>query len=228
MERKWKKGIERRKDIKDIIDFIKVLILSVFVVTQIVVDIYLVVKTTKLPEILDEIAIRLNRVERYINYLNPGVDILRFRIDEIEKNVLSLKNEIEEEKSEAMKEKIILNPSFEDLVNFVKEDYTDKLKYEKENYKFICADFANTFIKRFREKGYYSCTAILYLKNKDNKEEIGHTIVAVNTTDKGIVFIEPMNDKIIFDLKVGDDYCEKVGWNCNTEILKISSCWEGE
>ncbi len=111
---------------------------------------------------------------------------------------------------------ITLNPTFEELVKFIKEDNTDKLEYSKD---FTCINFANTFVKRFREKGYYSCVVDIEFENT------AHAIVVVNTSDRGIVYIEPQNDKIIFDLKVGDNYCEKVGWYCNWVIKRIVDCF---
>jgi len=114
-------------------------------------------------------------------------------------------------------QKGLVNPSFEDLKKFVEEDDTDKFEWKEK--VFTCVEFTNRFIMNFAKHGYFSCHA--YVEFEDG----GHAIVAVNTTDKGIVYIEPQSDRIIFSLNAGENYCEKVGWNCEWIIQKISSCF---
>ncbi len=154
---------------------------------------------------------KITQIEFNINSLNSMMENQKSEIDKIKEDISSLRNEINR--------RIILNPSYEELLNFIQEDDTDKLPYIEENYKFVCVDFADTFVKRFREKGFYSCKTTLYF------EKVAHSIVAVNTSDYGIVYVEPQEDKVIFDLKVGDNYCQKVGLNCYERIIKISDCF---
>ena len=123
---------------------------------------------------------------------------------------------------EKVKQKGIVNPTYSDLLHFVSEDHTESKTYIEENDRFVCSDFANTFISNFYRKGYYSCMALLYF------EDGCHSIVAVNTTDEGIVYVEPQNDKIIKYLHVGDDYCSRVNWNCDWIIRNIKTCFGSE
>jgi len=76
---------------------------------------------------------------------------------------------------EKVKQKGIVNPTYSDLLHFVSEDHTESKTYIEENDRFVCSDFANTFISNFYRKGYYSCMALLYF------EDGCHSIVAVNT-----------------------------------------------
>jgi len=115
---------------------------------------------------------------------------------------------------------MIYNPTLKELKIFAKEDDTDKREYKNDT--FVCTEFTNTFVKNFAEKGYFSCITILTFENKN----IGHAIVAINTSDYGLVYVEPQSYKIIYSLEVGDNYCKKVNWNCNFIIKKISNCFE--
>jgi hypothetical protein len=146
---------------------------------------------------------------------NNSKDIknLESRIGSLSSEVSYLSSRLEELKGQ----KGLVNPSYAELVRFVAEDLTDTLVYTD---YFTCVDFANTFVKNFRNRGYYSCVAYVEF------EKSAHDLVAVNTTDKGILYVEPQNDAIIYSLKVGDNYCAKVGWNCNYIIKKLSSCFQ--
>lgn len=110
----------------------------------------------------------------------------------------------------------ITYPTLKELIDFIEEDYTDSLRYLD---NFICTDFSNTFIKNFREKGFYSCLLII-----DFEENKSHALVQVKTKDRGIVYVEPQDDKIFFNLKEGDNYCDKVDWSCDWVIEKIHHC----
>jgi uncharacterized protein YoxC len=115
------------------------------------------------------------------------------------------------------KQKGIVNPPYSELVQFIVEDRTDAMAYT--NNSFVCTDFANMFIANFKKKGYYSCFTELVF------EEGAHAIVAVNTTDRGLMYVEPQSDGIIMSLKVGENYCSKVDWDCYWEIKYIKSCF---
>jgi hypothetical protein len=141
-------------------------------------------------------------------------------IRDLENRVKIAENKISyllERYEELRRQKGLINPSYAELVEFVAEDLTDTLVYTD---YFTCVDFANTFVKNFRNRGYYSCVAYVEF------EKSAHDLVAVNTTDRGILYVEPQNDAIIYSLKVGDNYCSKVGWDCNYVIKKLSSCFQ--
>jgi len=145
---------------------------------------------------------------------------LENEVSQQEKNISKLASSIEELKSSVevlRRQKGLVNPSYYELVKFVAEDLTDSLLYTE---YFTCVDFSNTFVKNFRERGYYSCVAYVEF------EEGAHDLVAVNTTDLGLLYVEPQSDVIILSLKVGDNYCAKVGWDCDYYIKKLSSCFQ--
>jgi hypothetical protein len=144
---------------------------------------------------------------------SKDIKSLESRAGALDSEVSYLSSRLEELK----KQKGLVNPSYSELVSFVAEDLTDTLVYTD---YFTCVDFSNTFVRNFRNKGYYSCVAYVEF------EKGAHDFVAVNTTDMGVLYVEPQNDAIIYSLKVGDNYCAKVGWDCNYVIKKLSSCFQ--
>ena len=152
----------------------------------------------------------INSLYNETNKTRNNIDSLKNRIDELEYQIRRLNVKVSQ--------KGLTNPSMEELEQFIYEDDTDKKEYK--NKTFECTEFANTFVKNFAEKGYFSCVAYVLFENS------AHAIVAVNTTDYGLVYVEPQADKIIYDLNVNENYCEKLNWACNWKIEKISSCFE--
>jgi len=157
----------------------------------------------------------ISNLELQINNLEQKLRESEKRLTETQSALNSLK--------ERISRKLIVQPSYAELLNFIREDKTDELKFIEENNQFVCTDFANTFVRNFREKGFYSCTAILYFSKPPNSS---HAIVAVNTTDLGLVYVEPQTDDIIFSLKEGDNYCEKANFDCTWIIQHVKSCFQ--
>ena len=132
-------------------------------------------------------------------------------------------NELENQLESVKKSKGLLKPTYKQLKSFVLRDDTDLLEWEED---FDCTEFSNRFIDNFAKEGFFACTTELNLII--DGEEAGHIIVAVNTKDKGLYYVEPQSDFILpaDDLQVGKNYCSIVDWDCNWEITKISSCFE--
>lgn len=133
-----------------------------------------------------------------------------------------LKAEIEQLKERIKRERVVM-PSFLELTKFLEEDRTDLLEYRKN--EFNCVDFTNTFIKNFLKEGFFACETTLYIIDENGKEG-AHSLVAVNTTNLGLIFIEPQNDRILYKIEVGDDYCDLVGWDCDYKITHIKHCFK--
>jgi len=130
-------------------------------------------------------------------------------------------NQLKESIKQAKKERGLINPTFKQLKRFIRTDKTDENEW-KDDYD--CSEFSYEFVRNFAEEGYNSGTTELTLI--EDNEEFGHIIVAVNTTDKGFIFVEPQTDDIIKDINVNDDYCDLVNWDCRWIITKISSKFE--
>jgi hypothetical protein len=159
-----------------------------------------------------EITDIIEALDRKINYLsNRSSDMWNY-IYEVDNKVRDVSSKLED-----LSQKTIKAPSLQILKDFIKEDDTDKMQYVEG--KFECSDFSYRFMMNFLKKGYFSCVA--YVESEDR----AHAIVVVNTTDAGIVYVEPQYDKIIYDLEVGDNYCKKIGLNCYFPIKRIVDCY---
>ena len=126
--------------------------------------------------------------------------------------------ECERKIGELKEGEILMKPSLKELIKFLQEDKTDEMNWSEE---FDCNEFTNTFIRNFADKGYFSCAVAL-----DFEGMSAHALVAVETREGLLLYIEPQDDFIIESLEIGDNYCEKVNWNCELIIKKISSCFE--
>jgi len=61
------------------------------------------------------------------------------------------------------------------------------------NHSFVCVDFTNELIKELLlKRGVQACQANIYFKAPTN-----HAFLAVNTSDEGIIYVEPQNDNIL-------------------------------
>ncbi len=113
---------------------------------------------------------------------------------------------------------ILRDPTYGEMLDFIKMDRTDKNKYS-ENY--TCINFAAD-VKNNAFKAGYRC-GLVYIRFP----EFAHTIVAFNTTDHEIVFIEPQFDDIVI-LEIGKSYSELNGYETppfNDTILYYIIIW---
>jgi hypothetical protein len=92
------------------------------------------------------------------------------------------------------------DPTYLEVVRFIREDNTDEHEYVEENY--VCTDFVADFKRNAMERG-IRCIAVSL-----KFPETGHMIVAFETIDKGLVYVEPQHDIIIEELEIGQEY-----WN---------------
>jgi cell division protein FtsB len=125
-----------------------------------------------------------------------------------------------EQKIESMSA-IDYNPTFNE-VKEVLRNYENYKEYDEEEYN--CVDYSQALVKEFQENKIYSCLTNMYLSGT-----YGHINVAVETSDKGVIYIEPQDETIIYELNSGDDYCDKVGWYCEEDDWKINhlkSCFD--
>jgi len=170
----------------------------------------------------------INTYKSAINEYKKNNSYLQTNLSEIQTNFFNFRkryNQLSEKYSELKNQNLnlksqkgLINPTYEELWDFVITDKTNNLEWSK---RFDCTEFSNRFVKNFAEKGFFSCTTELTFNNGK-----GHIIVAVKT-DRGLYFVEPQTDYIIKDneLQVGRNYCNIVNWDCNWKITKISSCY---
>ena len=76
-----------------------------------------------------------------------------------------------------------IDPTYSELVNFIKKDKTDQIQYSDD---FVCADYAELVHNNAEANGIK--TAWVAISFYDNDE--GHALNAFNTLDKGLVYID--------------------------------------
>lgn len=107
--------------------------------------------------------------------------------------------------------------SYSDVNEFVMEDGT----YEKEvTEDYVCEDFSNDLVGNALSAGIPACTVFI------GHSKGSHSLVAFNTTDKGVVFLEPQTGEFVVGLEEGEDYCSLAGWNCSWKVEEIKHCFQ--
>ena len=110
-----------------------------------------------------------------------------------------------------------MNPTLKEVEEILRNDNTDRLIYRER--VFDCKHFSFNLVNAFLKEKIHACVHLLEF------DDGAHSLVAVNTKDKGIIFIEPQTDKIMYTLNVGDDYCKEAYWDCNWIIVSDSNCY---
>lgn len=100
--------------------------------------------------------------------------------------------------------------TWKELADFLVRDHTNWHTYDAENYN--CMDFAIDLVNNARAENIKSWLVGVDFYNGDK----GHAFVAFDTSDKGVIFVEPQADYTYSNLKVGLDLCDDWG---------KSACW---
>ena len=158
--------------------------------------------------------------ENKLDYSEDRVDELKDRVKEEinnSKNEIDSLKRIQEIKISGMSA-IDYSPSLSEVKMIIRNSDLEDEEYDED--LFNCVEFSHNLVREFKEEKIYSCITEIWFE-----DEGGHANVAINTSDKGLVYIEPQDDTIIYDLEVGDNYCDKVNWDCDWIIEYIKTCY---
>jgi hypothetical protein len=89
---------------------------------------------------------------------------------------------------EPKKDYNIRDPTYQEALQFICSDQTDQNQY---NESYTCTNFADDFLNNALSEG-YRCGYVTIEFPKAR-----HAIVCFNTSDNGLIFLEPQNDEII-------------------------------
>jgi hypothetical protein len=89
-----------------------------------------------------------------------------------------------------------MDPTYNETVAFLESDDTDQNEYTLD---YVCYDFTADLIRNAAQLG-YRC-GFVYIEFSTS----AHAIACFDTTDAGLIFIEPQNDEIV-DIAVGEPY----------------------
>ena len=107
---------------------------------------------------------------------------------------LSLRSGFEEEVGSRVK---LSNPTYEELLEFLADDKTDSNFFISGGY--VCFDFAAELNNNAEANGIRAA----YVRIRS--EEWAHAVVAFETADRGLIFIEPQSDTVV-KLDIGRPY----------------------
>ena len=102
----------------------------------------------------------------------------------------------------------IRDPTYDEAIAFINLDKTDENSYNK---TYVCYDFTADFSSNAFQAG-YRC-GFVYIEFFDS----AHAIACFNTTDMGIIYIEPQSDEIV-TLTIGQLYLGHI-------IIHIGIIW---
>jgi hypothetical protein len=112
------------------------------------------------------------------------------------------------------------NPSYQEVLDFVSRDKTDERPYNRE---WACAAFAEDFKSSANKAGWICGYVIVYFPDGRS-----HALNAFNSTDCGLVFIEPQSDDVV-SLTVGEPYWSRAKYmapDYNDTVLGYTIDWQ--
>ena len=165
--------------------------------------------------------------EQEIYNINKELEITTKELKTIINENSNLKSELRDSKIQYYNTyELNTKPTYEEVMKFIKNDETDKEKYIIHD--FDCSHFSSIVVKNALSSNIFACVVdIDFDANSDGEIDSGHMIVAFNTIDKGIIYIEPQNDKIV-DLHIGMNYWCSINniKSCsNVYVINYNSCF---
>ena len=127
--------------------------------------------------------------------------------------------DIIEHKDGLLSDKDVLTaPAYVEVARFLKEDRTDSLEWTRDH---DCTQFANALIRNARDKGIHACFVEI---NFDCGG--GHAIVAIRTSDHGVLYFEPQTDRNVHMYK-DMDYGTYMGYSDDVSLIvsQYDSCY---
>ena len=100
------------------------------------------------------------------------------------------------------------DPTYDEAIAFINSDETNENEYTQD---YVCYDFTADFDSNAFQVG-YRC-GFVYIEF----DESAHSIACFNTTDRGLIYIEPQDDEIV-DIAVGQIYLGDI-------IVKMGIIW---
>lgn len=111
----------------------------------------------------------------------------------------------------------IRDPTYQEALNFIASDHTEQHQYSS---TYTCFDFTADFKMNAFRAG-YKC-GFVYIEFTGS----AHAIVAFNTTNHGLIFIEPQSDDIV-TLTIGQHYWDRTKYipSYDDTIVRFVVIW---
>lgn len=153
-------------------------------------------KISNLRENVDMKDSRIENLNEQIGSLNQEIFLRENTIENLEEKISAVKSELQSLKKGDRYD--LHDPTYSEVEDFLQDDKTDQNEYIEGEY--ICVDYASDVNKNAMKEGIQCAFVDIRFPAS------AHAIVAFNTTDEGLIFVEPQNDTIIPDLEQGQEY----------------------
>ena len=162
-----------------------------------------------------------------------AVNDMRIELAEVKDKVTELKRDGQDLKHELMMSKIryniehdiMMRPMLSDVVAFLEEDGTN---YGIWSHDYDCTQFSYGLVRRAIDTGMFACIVCIdFDEDGDGRVDSAHNIVAFDTLDAGVIYVEPQSDDVVY-MSVGMNYwCAFTNGDCGKYIvLRYDSCFE--
>jgi hypothetical protein len=113
---------------------------------------------------------------------------------------------------------MLKDPTYHELVKFINQDTINENEY---NETYTCLQFSLDLYKNAYNSGIRSGFVLIFFDNNS------HLVNCFNTTDYGIIYVEPQTDAIV-TLKIGEKYWNRKSLNIEYDdtISSILITWE--
>ena len=144
---------------------------------------------------LNKVQAQLMNMEAELATTQAELAVRETELDAVETELLNL--QVNYERLTSGYGYVLRDPSYREMEDFLKQDETSEQEYLKDEY--ICVDFAANVKANAAKEGIRCAYVVIeYLAIT------GHAIVAFDTTDRGLIYIEPQ-----FDWEVEPE----IGWS---------------
>ncbi len=150
-------------------------------------------------------------LERLKTNLEENLEAERAEYENLVDNFSRVKSELETLKEGNRFE--LHAPTFSEVKSFIEKDGTDLNEYDEK--EFNCFDYTEQVIDHAMDEGLMSgFVRIIYRELSERGEysskTYAHALVAFDTADEEIVYVEPQNDVIMKNLEEGEYYWDLI------------------
>ncbi len=152
--------------------------------------------------------------ERYIILQDNYKDLLS-NYSKLNEEYANIKKQLENIQT------LYFNPTYKQVKDFIAKDETDKNEYIENEY--TCFDFSADVNNNAEKEGIRCGMVLIRFKSGE-----GHALVVFETVDKGLIFIEPQDDKevkVAVGIRYWRDNYENVIVKHDDTITKVTIVW---
>ena len=141
--------------------------------------------------------------------LQSDYTLTKENLENVKDNLNQLKktnNELNQEIKNLKNGSTYYKPSLSSVNEFLKENDVDEREYKDEDY--TCVDYTFDLMEAGKKEGFETGFVYIYLYS-DNSNS-AHSIAYFNTSDEGVVYVEPQTDTMLYELPKDEYYWKLV------------------